>query len=465
MVFDIEGEVNLNNFFKPKTIVVIGVSRNPNKVGHVIFKNILDADFDGEVIPVNVKTKQILNHKVYPSISKIKKQIDLAVIAIPAKFVLDVVKQCNNKKIKDILIVTAGFREIGNLKLELQLKEFLEKNNIRMCGVNCLGIFDAHNKLDTMFLPRYRLKRPAPGSISFVCQSGAVGSAILDIATEQGHKFSKFISYGNATTLDESDIIEYLGKDPTTKVICAYIEGIQDGEKFYKTVKKVSKTKPVIILKGGLTKEGSQATLSHTGALAGKKEVYFGIFKQIGAIKASSLEEMFEIASLVEKNINLCGNRIQIITNGGGYGIISTDNIASTKNLEMASLSSATSKNLKKIFPPTVSVHNPLDLVGDASTERYKIALEVCLKDKNIDAILLIVLYQTPLITTDIVEVISEFHREYKKPIIVVSTGAEFTENLSETLQEHNIPTFDFPENAITSIDKLMWYENKKIKL
>tara|TARA_Y100000310_G_scaffold340209_1_gene435213 strand:+ start:3331 stop:4725 length:1395 start_codon:yes stop_codon:yes gene_type:complete len=461
MVFDIEGEVNLNNFFKPKTIVVIGVSRNPNKVGHVIFKNILDGNFNGEVIPVNPKISQILHFKVYPSVSRIKKHIDLAIIAVPAKLVLNIVKQCNKKNIKDLLIISSGFGEVGNTILEQQLKELLNKNKIRAIGVNCLGILDSHNSLDTLFIPRYRLKRPSPGSISFVCQSGAVGAAILDIATEQGHKFSKFISYGNATNIDESDLLEYLSKDENTKVICLYVEGIKNGEKFYKTIKKVSKIKPIIALKGGLTKEGSEATISHTGALAGKKEVYFGIFKQAGVIRASTLEEMFNLASLVEKEIKFCGNRIQIITNGGGYGIISTDNISTSKNIKLASLSSTTVKKLKKLLP-SVNIRNPLDLMGDATTDRYRIALESCIKDKNIDAILLIALYQTPLITTDIVEVISEFHRETLKPIIVISTGAEFTENLSESLEENNIPTFEFPENAISSIDKLMWYENKK---
>jgi acetate---CoA ligase (ADP-forming) len=453
--------MNLKNFFQPKTIAVIGVSRNPNKIGHVIFRNILDGDFDGEVFPVNPNTSQILHYKVYSSVSKIKKQIDLAIVVVPAKLVLNIVKQCKNKHIKDLLIITSGFKEIGNVKLEKQLQKFLIKNNMKAIGVNCLGILDSYNNLDALFIPRYRLKRPSPGSISFICQSGAVGVSILDIATEQGHKFSKFISYGNATSIDESDLLEYVGKDINTKVICLYIEGIRDGEKFYKVLKNVSKKKPVVISKGGLTKEGAEAAMSHTGALSGKKEVYFGIFKQAKAISASSLEEMFHLASLIEKNIKFCGNRIQIITNGGGYGIISTDNISKSKNIELASLSTATKKKLKKLLP-SINARNPLDLMGDATTDRYKLALEACIKDKNVDVILLIVLYQTPLITTDIVEIISEFHRETLKPIIVVSTGAEFTENLSESLEENNIPTFDFPEDAINSIDKLVWYDGRK---
>ena len=450
--------VNLNTFFKPKRIAVIGASTNPNKVGHVIMKNIIDGGFEGKVFPVNNSGGEILNCKVFTNIKKIKDRVDLAVISVPAKFVLKVVKDCRDKNVKNVLIISSGFKEIGNSKLEEKLADFLNKNKMRAIGVNCLGIYDSHNKLDTLFLPRYRLKRPSPGCIGFVCQSGAVGSAILDIATEQGHKFSKFISYGNATQTDESDLLAYLGNDPNTKVICLYVEGIKDGEKFFKTIKEVSKKKPIIALKGGLTEQGMKAALSHTGSLAGKKEIYFGIFKQTGVIRADSLEEMFNIASLFEKKIKFKGNRLQVITNGGGYGIISTDNIVSSENLTMAELSNNSKKVFKKVFPKTINLRNPLDLVGDATTERYKIALEECTKDENIDGIVLVVLYQTPLITTDIVEIISEY-KNIGKPIVVISTGAEFTEVLSESLEKRGFPTFSFPEEAIKSIDKMVRYQ------
>ncbi len=456
---------NLNNFFIPKSIAVIGASRNPSKVGHVILKNILDAGFDGKVFPVNPNAEDILGLKSYSSVLKISEKVELGIIAVPAELVLQVVKECSRKGIKDVLIISSGFSEIGNRKLEDSLREFLDKNKMRGVGVNCLGIYDAYNKFDSLFLPRYRLRRPAPGGISFVCQSGAIGSAILDMATDRGHKFSKFISYGNATQVDESDLIEYLGDDKNTKVICLYLEGVKNGEKFYETAKRVSKKKPIIAIKGGLSDEGMKAALSHTGSLAGSKEVYFGIFKQTGVIKADSLEEMFNIAQLFERDVKIDGNRVQVITNGGGYGIISTDAVAFSENLEMAALSSGTITALKKAFPKTINVRNPLDLVGDATTERYKIALENCVADKNVDAILLIALYQTPLLTTDIVEIISEIKRETKKPIIVVSTGGEFTEILSKNLEERGLPVFGFPEDAVKAVDKVAGWWGKTRKL
>ncbi len=455
--------VNLENFFKPKNIAVIGASRDQNKVGSVILKNIIKGGFKGEVFPINPNADLILGKRAYPSVKKVEAKIDLAVVAIPAGKVLGVVKECKEKKISDLLIISSGFSEVGNNKLEGQLKEFLNKNKMRAIGVNCLGIFDAYNNLDTLFLPRYRLKRPAAGAISFVCQSGAIGSAILDIATDQGHKFSKFISYGNATDIDESDLLEYLGKDENTKAICLYVEGIKDGEKFYKTVKEVSKRKPIIALKGGLTEEGSKAALSHTGALAGKKEVFFGIFNQTGVINAGSLEEMFHIATLFEKNVKPKGGRVQIITNGGGYGIVAADNISKSKNLEMAKLSSQSEKLLKKSLPNTVNIRNPLDLMGDATNERYKAALEAGLNDSEIDVVLLMILYQTPLITENATDLIMEYEQKSGKPIVVVSTGGEFTESLSRRLERKGIATFSFPEDAINALDKVVWY-NKKIR-
>lgn len=449
----------LDNFFKPRSVAVIGASRNPAKIGHVILKNLIDGGFRGRVFPVNPEASSILGYRAYDSVSKINELVDLAVIAVPAELVLKVVNECHKKKIMDVLIVTAGFGESGNHKLEIQLRETLDKNKMRCIGVNCLGVFDAYHKFDTLFLPRYRLSRPKPGGISFVCQSGAIGSAILDIAAASGHTFSKFVSYGNATQIDESDLLEYLHNDVTTKVICLYVEGIKNGEKFYETLKRVSAVKPVIVLKGGLTPAGQQATLSHTGSLAGDKEVFYGVLAQTGAIRADSLEEMFHIAALVEKEVHFSSNKIQIITNGGGYGIISTDAISSSKHIKMAELSPQTVTEIKKFSPMAMNVGNPLDLLGDATTERYRLSLDACLNDKNVDGILLVVLYQTPLITTEIVEVISEAHRKYTKPIVVVSTGGEFTELLSRSLMERGLPVFYFPTEAITALDKVVEYQ------
>ena len=291
--------LNLNNFFKPKSVAIIGASRKRGKVGNVIVENLLHSKFKGKIYPVNPKAKKILNLKCYSSVLKIKKKIDLAVIAIPALFVLESIKECSKKGIKDVLILTSGFSEIGNKQLENNLKDYLTKNKIRCIGVNCLGILDSHSGLDTIFLPRNKLKRPEAGNISFVSQSGAVGSAILDLAAFNKHKFAKFISYGNATTIDETDILEYLANDKDTKVICLYLEGIKNGKKFIKVLKEVTKKKPIIAIKGGTSEQGSKAALSHTGSLAGDSKVYTGIFKQLNIIQAETLEDMLDYAYIL----------------------------------------------------------------------------------------------------------------------------------------------------------------------
>lgn len=449
--------MNLDGFFNAKKVAIIGVSKNPNKVGHVIFRNLMDSKYSGEIFIVNPNEKEILGKRCYSSILKIPEKIDMAVIAIPAKLILKIVEECGKKRIKNLVIITAGFEEMGNTKLKEDLLILLKKYKINVIGPNCVGIFDATTKLDTIFLPRSRLKRPEQGGISFVCQSGAVGSAILDLATTEGYGFSKFISYGNAINVDESDIIEYLAKDKQTKVICLYAEGIKNGKKFMEVAKKVSKTKPIIVVKGGTTDAGKKATLSHTGALAGSAEIYFAAFKQTGVIHAESLEDMFDYARVLEKCVKPKGKRVQVITNGGGYGIMTTDAIIKN-NLKMAKMSESTETLLKRNFPSIVTVANPIDLVGDATTERYKISLGASLKDKNIDIILVILLYQTPLITTDVVDVVTEFNDLKKKPIIVVSTGGEFTQVLKDNLESNGVPCFTFPENAVKSIKKLTEY-------
>ncbi len=450
--------MNLDNFFCAKNIAIIGVSRDPKKVGHVILRNFLDGGFQGKIFIVNPNADKIIGYKAYKSVLDIEEKIDLAVISVPAPAVPEVVRECGKKGIRDVIIVSSGFKEEGNYSLDKRLESLLKKYKIRCIGPNCLGCFDAHTKLDTLFLPRYRLSRPKEGGISFVCQSGAIGSAILDLATEQGYGFSKFISYGNAMSIDESDLIEYLGKDEKTKVICLYVEGIKDGKKFMRIASKVSSKKPIIAIKGGTTDQGSKAIMSHTGSLAGSADIYHGAFKQSNMVIADTLGKMFHFAKIFEKCIKPKGKRIQVITNGGGYGILSSDAIVKN-GLNMAKLNRESVKAIKKLGLKT---ENPLDLLGDATTERYKTAINIAMSDPNVDIILLVVLYQTPLVTTDIVDVIIEANDLKKKPIIVVSTGGEFTELLKKNVEANNVSCYTFPEEAVESIAKLVEYSNSK---
>lgn len=449
--------MDLDNFFNAGSVAIIGVSRDPNKVGHVILRNFVDGGFQGKIFVINPNADNILNHKAYKSVLEIEQKVDLAIISVPAALVPSAIIDCGKKKIKDVIIVSSGFKEEGNYKLDKKLELVLKKYKIRCIGPNCLGCFDAHTKLDSLFLPRYRLSRPKEGGISFICQSGAVGSAILDLATEHGYGFSKFISYGNAMNVDESDLIEYLGHDEKTKVICLYVEGIKDGKKFINVAKKVSKKKPIVAIKGGTTEQGAKAIMSHTGSLAGSADIYRGAFKQCNVIIADTLGDMFRFAKILEKCIKPRGKRVQVITNGGGYGILSSDAIVKN-NLEFAKLNKESLKLVKKL---NLKTENPLDLLGDATTAKYKAVLDIAMNDTNVDIILLIALYQTPLITTDIVDVIIEANDLKKKPIIVVSTGGEFTELLKKNVEANNVPCYTFPEEAVEAIKKLVEYYSK----
>ncbi len=457
-------EGRIERFFSAKSIAVIGASRTPEKIGHVILKNLLDGGFRGFLYPINPNAENVLGIKAHKSVLSIEDPIDLAIIAVQADIAIKVAEECGKKGITNIIMVSSGFSEEGNTDRDKKLRAVLEKYKIRLLGPNCLGIYDAHTKLDTLFLPRYRLQRPNQGGISFISQSGAVGSAIMDYATERGYGFAKFISYGNAVNTDESDLLEFLGNDDATKVICMYIEDVKDGKKFLQVAKSVGKKKPIIAIKGGRTSKGAEAAHSHTGALAGSAEIYRDIFRQCNVIEADTLEDLFEYAKMFEKTETdankhySIGSRIHIITNGGGYGIIATDS-AVEEGLQIAALNKKSLKATRKLGLKT---ENPLDLLGDANNEKYKTALQAINNDKNVDVMLVIILYQTPLITTDIVNILTEFNAEAKKPMVVVSTGGEFTEMLSKKLEELNVPVYTFPKNAVRAIAKMVNYYKRK---
>lgn len=451
----------LDSFFNAQSIAIIGVSRDTNKVGHVIFRNFIDGGYKGRIYAVNPNAETILNYRAYASVSDIQEKIELAIVAVPAEIVPKVLEECGKRKIQNVIIVSAGFKEVGNYKLEKKLEDAIKRYKLGVIGPNALGVFDAYSKVDSLFLPRFRMSRPKEGVISFVCQSGAIGSSVVDLATAEGYGFAKFISYGNAVDVDETDLIEYLGNDEKTKVICLYIEAVKDGRRFLEVCRKVSKKKPIIAIKGGVTEAGAKATLSHTGSLAGSAEIYFGAFKQAGIIHAENLEDMFDFAKILEKCITPKGGNVQIITNGGGYGILAVDTMAKN-GVELAELSKDTKKKLRKQLPPIINIANPLDLAGDATSGRYKLCIDACMGDKNIDVLLVIVLVQTPLIATDIVDVLIEANDLKKKPLVVVSAGGEYTEVMRRNLEENRIPTYTYPEDAVRAVQQLVKYYRYK---
>ncbi|MAG19986.1 CoA-binding protein [archaeon] len=442
----------MDKFFNAKNVAIVGVSRDINKIGHVIFQNFIESDFKGNVYAVNPNVEEVLGYKTFSSVNDID-EVDLVVIAVPADLVLDVVKDCGKKKVRNVVIISSGFAEVGNEKLEKELKKLLDKYDIKAVGPNCLGLYDSYSEVDTIFMPKSRVKRPEKGKVSFVSQSGAVGGAILDLMSDNGFGFSKFISYGNGVNLDISDFLEYLKDDENTDVICFYLEGVKDGERFFEVLKEVSKVKPVIGIKAGVSEEGREAIVSHTGSLSGDDLIYDGIFKQCGVVRANSVEELFDFVKIF-LNYRMKGKKIQVITNGGGYGIMCVDSIIKNE-LELSEMSGESKRFLRSRFSKII-VGNPIDLLGDGNNEMFKVSIEKSLEDKDVDGVLVVLLLQLPMINSDIIDDLVEL--KDKKPIVVVSTGGSFSKVLIRKLEDKGIPVYVFPENAVRSLKALSGY-------
>lgn len=451
----------LKKFFEPKSVAVIGASRTPTKIGYVILRNFVKSlhgkTFDGKVYPINPNADKIAGLKAYPSVKEVKDKIDMAVIAVPAKTVPRVLKECINKKIEAVIIVSGGFSETGKRgeKLEQELKKIIKGTRTRIMGVNCVGVYDPSKSLDTIFNPRERLGRPPAGEIGLVSQSGAVGVTILDRFAEKKIGVSKFISYENATDINETDCIEYLGNDKKTKVIVLFVEGIKDGKRFIKVAKRVSKKKPIIALKGGKTGTGAKAAASHTGSLAGSAKIYSGAFKQSGLIEAKNWEELLDFTKIFLQPLPK-GRRIAIVTNGGGFGVLAAD-ACEAHGLGLPPLPADVQKKMKRVLPPYAIASNPMDLTGDATTERFKVALEACMESRSYDGVIAITLFGIPTLGKDVTDVIVGL-KKFNKPIVCCTVGGEYTVKLSRKIESGGTPVYTSPERAAKAMSTLVNY-------
>ena len=445
--------MSLDKFFNPKSVAVIGASRTPGKLGYTILEN-LKLSFNGKIYPINPNAGEILGLITYPSLLDIKDPIDLAIIVVPSEIVKDIVMDCSKKKITNIIIISSGFSEIGEKERELELKKLSESKKIRIIGPNCIGIYK--KDLDMIFFPKNRLKRPPEGSISFITQSGAFGSILLDMMANDGVGISKFISIGNKIDVDEIELMKYFETDLSTRCIAIYLESISNGEEFIKVAKKVTAIKPIVCFKAGKTEKGTEAVASHTGSLAGSSAVYSAAFKQAGIIEAKSSEEIFDFAKVLANQTILKDNKIAIVTDGGGFGIVATDT-AIQLGMELPSLSNESIKALKSFLPSYASTKNPIDLTGDATVERYQKALEIVLKDKNISGIACIALMQIPTLTDDIVTVLRDC-KVFGKPITVCSAGGQYVLERNRKLEAFGIPVYPTPERAVKALAALYEY-------
>jgi len=460
---------NLDPIFYPKSVAVIGASETPGKIGTALMINLKEMWSGNEIYPINVKREEVMGIKAYKSVKDVPGEIDLAVIAVPAKIVPQVMKECAEKGVKGVIIISAGFSESGpeGAKLEEEIRKIANDGGIPVIGPNCLGVYNSENMLATIFNPPDRQGFPKPGGIAFLSQSGAFGAAVLDWMAQQNLGMSKFVSYGNKCNVYEEDLIEYLAEDEKTKVITMYIEGLSHGKKFIEKAKEVALKKPIIVLKSGRSSRGAKAASLHTGSLAGSDEVYDGAFKQAGIIRAFSMEQLFNYAKALAMQPLARGRRIAIVTNGGGAGVMATD-AAEDHGLILSEFTNETREKFRRaiengVLPHHMSYENPVDVIGDAPPERYEIAMKYVLEDPNVDAMVVIIIAQSPAIRMDIVDKITEM-KKYGKPIVVVIPGGQFARRIAKGLEENSIPTYETPEDAIDALAALIKYSEFRLK-
>lgn len=453
----------LDLFFKPKSIAVIGASNTPGKIGHAIVNNIIDSGYQGKIYPVNPKEDEILGLPVFKGIADIQPPPDQVVISVPAALVEAVVDQCGKAGVKNLVVISAGFKEVGSkgLEREKKLVSLCREYGIKMVGPNCVGVMDTHTPLNASFANGF----PQKGNIAFISQSGGLLVSILDWSLSSSLGFSRFISLGNKSILNEADFIADAGNDENTKVILLYIEDVVEGSKFMKVAREVSKKKPIIILKSGSSQAGALAATSHTGALAGSDLAYESAFKQTGILRARSMEELFDLAISFASQPVPKDDKVAIITNAGGPGIITTDSIEA-HGLRMARFAKETVAALRERLPSEASLYNPVDVLGDAANDRYRFTLETVLADENVDCVLLLLAQAAVTEPEATANTMLEMRERFPdKPLFAAFMGGESLAKGHEILARGGIPVFSFPEQAVRAIKGMTTYGQAKAHL
>lgn len=445
--------MNFQALFQPQSIAIIGASSREKTVGNDVVKNLVQQGFTGQIFPINPKIDELYGLKVYHDIKDLDQKIDLVVVAIPAKFVNSAIEEAAKKGAQAAIVISAGFKEAGNFALEQELAETCQRHNIILVGPNCLGVINAEQKMNASFAAIM----PEVGNVAFMSQSGALCTAVLDYAKELGLGFSKFISIGNKAALDELALIKYLHEDPQTKVICIYAEALDNAPAIIASLKKLNRgnnPKPVIILKSGKTEAGASAIASHTGSLSGGDNAYQALFDQAGIIRAQSISELFDLASVMSTNPLKAIKTVTIVTNAGGPGVLTTDAIIEN-GLTMAELEKNTVKKLTEFLPAAANVHNPVDVLGDAVGEIYEKTLNVLSEDKNTDAILLLLTPQSMTEPVETARAVVNLRKKTDKAIVVSLMGRDLVAQGVELLRDNKIANTTFPESAALGLGAL----------
>lgn len=457
---------DFNKIFKAKSVAIIGASNRKGSIGHTLVLNLKNS-FKGKIYPVNLKEKKVAGLKAYSSLSEIKSSVDLMLIAVPAKIVPSILEEGGRLKIKGAIVISAGFKEVGDFELEDRLQEICRKYKITLIGPNCLGVLNPYNNLNASFSAQ-----DAPlGKTAFISQSGAVCTAVLDSAEKLGIGFSKFISVGNKSLVSEADLFEYLASDKETEIVAVYAEELSEPERIIKATKKLVKAgKPVIILKSGSSKIGALSASSHTGALAGDDKIYSALFRQAGIIRVEKVEELFNFikifaaeikAGTIKKGVfsrklsnKKSFNKIAIITNAGGPGVIAVDEVEKN-GLDLATISKMTKEKLKKFLPIASNLNNPIDILGDALSDRYEFTLNNVLSDSFVDSVLVVLTPQSVTEINKTAEAIVRLRAKFKKPVVAVFMGEDKIALARKIFKANSLAFYSFPEDGIKALGVL----------
>lgn len=438
--------------FSPSSVALIGASPQKNKISGVILESILKAGFKGPVFPVNPKYDAVSGLKCYPSIDDIKETVDLAVFAVPAESIPALIRNSSDR-IKGAVIISGGFAETGEKgrALEKELKEIVRHTGVRVIGPNCMGIYDTVSRLDTFFIPHDRIKRPGEGALAIISQSGSFAVTAMDELAAEGIGVSRVISYGNRADINESDCLEFLADDEKTAVVAVYIESVDDGRRFVEAAMKCSRNKPVMAIKVGKSGAAVQAALSHTGALAGRYEVYRAAFKKAGIIELNGYEDFISGCKALgsrSRPAGTAGKRVIIITDGGGIGVGIAD-ACEAQGLEVAPLNETLRDELSQTLPPYCAISNPMDLTGSATDELFAEAVEKTLSSVHYDLAIVAALWGPPALTEEMPALLAEKAALAAKPVIICTPGGEFTRARMEAFRKSGFPAFSTPESAV----------------
>ncbi|WP_267639636.1 acetate--CoA ligase alpha subunit [Haloarchaeobius amylolyticus] len=443
----------LTGLFAPERVAVVGATDREGSVGRAILENL--RSFDGDVVAVNPSRDEVLGEPCYDDLQGVPDPVDLAVVVVPAKYAIDVVRDAGEAGVTNVVVITAGFGETGGegANREQELKAVAEEYDLNLVGPNCLGVMNTGVDMNATFGPEMAL----PGNISFMSQSGAFITAVLDWANDQNIGFKDVVSLGNKAVLDETDFVRSWGDDPDTDVVLGYLESIQDGREFIEAARDTTDDTPVVVVKSGRTDAGAKAASSHTGAIAGSEAAYEAGLEQAGVLRAESVQELFDSARALSGQPLPETDEVAVITNAGGPGVMATDAIGDS-SLSLASFTEDTLDRLKAEMPDEANIYNPVDAIGDADIERFETAIDIVLDDPNVAAAVVVSAPTAVLDYGDLAEVVVDRQADHGKPLLTCLMGGERTGAAAETLREAGIPNYFDPARAVDSIDALARY-------